>query len=219
MNRPNRHASLEQETKFYLPDAEILRERIAAQGFAPYQARMHEDNIRFDTPEGALTRQGKVLRLRKAGRCLLTFKQPEASNASGPARRHMESEVVVEDLERTAYILEGLGYIPIVRYEKHREVFSRDATLAMLDQLPFGDFLELEGPDLAEMRTMADRLGLQWGSALQASYMGIFLLLKRTYQLPFREATFANFQGWDRQKTAAVLAQLTHEALHDKQTL
>ena len=219
MNRPERHASLEQETKFFLPDSTALRERIASLGLTLFQARMHEENIRFDTPDGTLTRQGKVLRLRKAGRCILTYKQPEHPSAASPARRHMESEVAVEDLDRTAYILEGLGYRPIVRYEKYREVFTRDATLVMVDQLPFGDFLELEGPDLAQLRAMAGLLGLDWSSALQASYMGIFLTIKRTYQLTIREATFDTFKGWNVQKTVAVLSQLPHEALHDKQTL
>jgi len=219
MNRPDRNASLEQETKFFLPDAAALRSRIAGLGLDRFQARMHEENIRFDTPDGSLTRQGKVLRLRKAGRCILTYKQPEDPHATAPARRHMESEIVVEDIDRMAYVLEGLGYRPIVRYDKYREVFSRESTLVMVDQLPFGDFLELEGPDLGQLRAMAATLGLDWAAALQASYMGIFLTLKRKYQLPFLDATFEKFKGWDPQKTAAVLSQLPHEALHDRQTL
>jgi adenylate cyclase class 2 len=219
MNRSDRNASLEQEAKFFLDDPASLRQRIATLGLARYQARMHEENIRFDTPDGMLTRQGNVLRLRKAGRCILTYKQPEDPHTKTPARRHMETEVVVDDLERTAHILEGLGYRPIVRYEKYREVFLRESTLVMVDQLPFGDFLELEGPDLAQLRAMASDLGLDWARALQASYMGIFLTVKRKYQLAFLEATFEKFSGWDPQKTLAVLSQLPNEGLHDRQTL
>lgn len=219
MNQTDRTAYLEQETKFFLGDASALRDRLKVSGLELYHPRNHEANIRFDTPDGQLTRQGKVLRLRKAARCILTYKQPENPSAHGPARRHMETEVVVDDLDRTAHLLLGLGFRPIVQYEKYREVYRLQSTLVMVDQLPFGDFLELEGPEIAQLRAMADRLGLEWSGALQASYMGIFLTLKKIYRLSFLEATFEHFAGWDPQKTAAVLSQLPHEGLHDRQTL
>jgi adenylate cyclase class 2 len=219
MNQTERTASLEQETKFFLGSVAALRERLKIPGLEQYQPRMHEANIRFDTPDGLLTRQGKVLRLRQAARCILTYKQPEVPGAHPPARRHLETEVVVDDLDRTAHLLSGLGFHPIVQYEKFREVFRMQSTLVMVDQLPFGDFLELEGPDIAQLRDMARRLNLDWSGALQASYMGIFLTLKKIYHLNFLEATFDHFADWDAKKTAAVLSQLPHEGLHDRQTL
>jgi adenylate cyclase class 2 len=219
MQKEAKTASLEQEVKFLLPDGATLRKRMVAIGAQPYQKRMHESNIRLDSPDGSLTRQGKVLRLREAGKCILTYKQPESAADVSPARRHLETEVVVDDLEKTAHLLEGLGFRPIVRYEKFREVYRWQTTLLMLDQLPFGDFVELEGPDLGELRQTAERLELDWHSAIQASYMGIFLTLKKTYKLAFLEASFENFKGWDAAKTQAVLSRLPREALHDRQTL
>jgi hypothetical protein len=123
----------------------------------------------------------------------------------------------VDDLEKTAHLLHSLGFDTIVRYDKFREVFQWKSVLVMLDQLPFGDFLELEGPDLAELRETAGRLGLKWQDALQSSYMGIFLLLKKTYRLPFLEATFQTFSGWDARKTADALAAQSQEGRHDTQ--
>ncbi len=165
---------------------------------------MHEANIRFDTAGRHADPAGKVLRLRKAGRCILTYKQPESA-AARPARPgppHLETEIIVDDLEKTAHLLQSLGFRPIVRYEKFREVFRWKSVLLMFDQLPFGDFLELEGPDLGELRQTAERLELDWNAALQASYMGIFLALKKTHQLAFLEATFENFSGWDFREDA-----------------
>jgi adenylate cyclase class 2 len=222
MEQTNRTASLEQEVKFFLESPALIRKRLIEIGMEPCQARLHETNIRFDASDGRLTRQGKVLRLREASKTILTYKQPEEARDAtppSPARRHLETEIIVEDLEKTAHLLEGLGFRPIVRYEKYREVFRRKSTLAMFDQLPYGDFLELEGPDLAELRRTSEQLGLEWESALQASYMGIFLTLKKTYRLNFLESSFANFTGWERVKTAAVLSRLPHEVLHDRQTL
>jgi adenylate cyclase class 2 len=213
-------AALEQEVKFFLNDSAELRRRLAALGARPYQPRMHEANIRFDTADGTLTRAGKVLRLRKAGPVILTYKEPEAPAPAGtpaPARRSLETEIVVDSLEKTAHLLQSLGFRPLVRYEKHREVFRWKSVLLMLDQLPFGDFLELEGPDLAELRQTAGELGLNWAQALQTSYMGIFLLLKKTYHLTFLEASFESFTGWDLQKTGSALANLPHEGINDRQ--
>jgi adenylate cyclase class 2 len=221
MNLQEKAAALEQEVKFFLPDTAELRRQLSLLGARPLQPRMHEANIRFDTADGALTRQGKVLRLRKAGPVILTYKEPESAAATGtPAqvRRSLETEITVNDLEKTAHLLQALGFRQIVRYEKYREVFHWKSVLLMFDQLPFGDFLELEGPDLAELRQTAGKLGLDWTQALQTSYMGIFLLLKKTYHLTSLEATFNTFAGWDAQKTADVLAALPREGPYDRQS-
>jgi adenylate cyclase class 2 len=160
-----------------------------------------------------------VLRLRKAGAATLTYKEPESAAAPAPARRSLETEIAVDSLEKTEHLLVSLGFRPIVRYEKYREVFHWKSALLMFDQLPFGDFLELEGPDLGELRQTAGRLGLDWSKALQSSYMGIFLLLKKTYKLNFFEATFRNFSGWDRNRTLAALASPPHEGAYERQNL
>jgi Adenylate cyclase, class 2 (thermophilic) len=183
---------------------------------------MHEANIRFDTADGALTRAGRVLRLRKAGSVILTYKQPEAAPAAippAPARRNLETEIIVDSLEKTSHLLQSLGFRPIVRYEKYREVFRWKSVLVMFDQLPFGNFLELEGPDLGDLRQTADAFELDWKQALQSSYMGIFLALKKTYRLTFLEVTFDNFSDWDFRKTKEILATLLHEGLYDRQSL
>jgi adenylate cyclase class 2 len=222
VNPQEKTAALEQEVKFFLSDTAEMRRQLGALGARPFQPRMHEANIRFDTADGALTRAGKVLRLRKAGPVILTYKEPETAApppAAGPApaRRSLETEIAVDNLEKTAHLLQSLGFRPIVRYEKYREVFQWKTVLVMFDQLPFGDFLELEGPDLNELRQTAGRLGLDWKNALQTSYMGIFLMLKKTYQLTSYEATFNTFSGWDPKKTADVLAGLPREGLYDRQ--
>jgi adenylate cyclase class 2 len=221
MNRQEKPASLEQEVKFFLEDTAEMRRQIALLGARPYQPRMHEANIRFDTADGALTRQRKVLRLRKAGQVILTYKEPETASpaAPAPARRSLETEIIVDNLDKTAHLLESLGFRPIVRYEKYREVFHWKSVLLMFDQLPFGDFLELEGPDLTELRQTAGKLGLDWNHALQSSYMGIFLLLKKTHRLTSLEATFTTFAGWDIRKTKDILASLPHEGTYERRDL
>jgi len=222
MNASEKAAALEQEVKFFLDDPARMRKRLSAVGARPYQPRAHEANIRFDTADGSLTRAGKVLRLRKAGQVILTYKQPEAPADAGTpalARRSLETEIIVDNLEKTSHLLQSLGFRPIVRYEKYREVFRWKSVLVMFDQLPFGNFLELEGPDLGELRQTAGALELDWKTALQTSYMGIFLALKKSNHLAFLEVTFDNFSGWDFRQTKEILATLPHEGLYDRQNL
>ncbi|MBN1440657.1 MAG: class IV adenylate cyclase [Anaerolineales bacterium] len=220
MNRQAKPAALEQEVKFLLKDTADMRRRLAELGARAYQPRMHETNIRFDTADGILTRARKVLRLRKAGAAILTYKEPEAAlpaEASAAARRSLETEIAVDSLEKTVHVLEALGFHPIVRYEKYREVFRWESVLLMFDQLPFGDFLELEGPDLAELRQTAEVLGLVWKRALRTSYMGIFLMLKKKYRLATLEATFAALEGWDPRRTEEALDSMPHEDPYERQ--
>jgi adenylate cyclase, class 2 len=222
MNSHSSTTTLEQEVKFCLADPDEIRRRLAEIGAEMYQGRVLETNVRYDTPDGALTRQGKVLRLRNAHHCILTYKQPETSSDSPsrtPVRRHLETEIILDDLAPIEHMLSGLGFQPIIRYEKYREVFRLASTLIMLDQLPFGNFAELEGQNLEELRRTAEQLGLVWNHALQTSYMGIFLTLKKTYKLSFLEATFQTFAGWNVQQTISTLSTLSQGALHDRQAI
>jgi adenylate cyclase class IV len=53
----------ELEVKFYLSDLPALRARLEAAGAQLFKPRVHEINLRFDTPSGDLTRGYRVLRL------------------------------------------------------------------------------------------------------------------------------------------------------------
>ncbi|MCZ7667934.1 MAG: CYTH domain-containing protein [Chloroflexi bacterium] len=67
-------AQLETEVKFLLADLSGFRRRLLAAGGVLKQARTHERNVVFDTPEKQLMRQGKLLRLRQDQAVRLTFK-------------------------------------------------------------------------------------------------------------------------------------------------
>jgi adenylate cyclase class 2 len=62
----------------------------------------------------------------------------------------------------------------------------------VLDELPFGDFVELEG-DETVIRDLARRLELDWGRRVLDSYIALMAMLQEHHQLPFSDLTFANF--------------------------
>ena len=55
----------ELEVKFYLADLPGLQARLEGLGARLAQARVHEVNLRFDTPANELLNTGRLLRLRQ----------------------------------------------------------------------------------------------------------------------------------------------------------
>ena len=104
-----------------------------------------------------------------------------------------ELEIGVDNFEATRQILESLGFHPRQVYENWRETMRLDNALVCLDQMPYGNFLEIEGnPDA--IRSTADRLGLDWERRVLMNYLEIFSRLKTALALPFSDLTFDNFE-------------------------
>lgn len=181
--------SLEIEAKFWVPELEAFRARVLGAGGRVVAPRQLEHNERFDTPDGRLRRSGEVLRLRRDQHQTLTYKRALAS----PEIRS-ETELKVDDLEAARSLLLGLGYVPIFVYEKNREVLALDDSLVMLDELPFGTFVEIEGPSLEAIGRAAARLGLDWTQRIARSYLSIFEALRLRLGLAAEHATFADLQ-------------------------
>lgn len=181
--------SLEIEAKFWVPELEAFRARVLGAGGRVVAPRQLEHNERFDTPDGRLRRSGEVLRLRRDQHQTLTYKRALAS----PEIRS-ETELKVDDLEAVRSLLLGLGYVPIFVYEKNREVLALGDSLVMLDELPFGTFVEIEGPSLEAIGRAAARLGLDWTQRIARSYLSIFEALRLRLGLAAEHATFADLQ-------------------------
>ncbi len=183
--------SLEKEVKFYINDLPALRERLLSLGAVMTQPRTHETNYRFDTPDLSLSRSGRALRLRHDQRNILTFKGPASTEAG--VRVRPEFEVEVDSMENAQSILEGLGYILTVSYEKWRAVYQYNDLEITLDELPYGNFSEIEGTDTAAIRAAASVLSLDWEARVQASYLELFDHLKKNLNLSVQNLTFKDF--------------------------
>jgi adenylate cyclase, class 2 len=97
---------------------------------------------------GNLDRRIEALRLRRVGeRAVLTYKR--RFDSASAIKQHLEEETVVEDAETMGRILTQLGYKPALVYEKRRATWRVAATEVVMDELPFGLFLEIEGDEQA----------------------------------------------------------------------
>jgi adenylate cyclase class 2 len=85
-----------------------------------------------------------ILRLRKTDtKTLLTYK--EAYGTNGHIKQKIEYETEVGNVEQTERIIEALGYRLSLIYEKRRKTFHLGKVEIVLDELPFGLYMEIEG--------------------------------------------------------------------------
>lgn len=145
--------------------AERLRRRLLEVG-AEARGREFEENTIYGGPN--LEAGSRLLRLRRAGgRAVLTYKEQLPSDSA--VKRRREDETQVSDAAATASILNALGYRPALVYEKWRETWRVPGAEVVIDELPFGMFVEIEGePEMIE--EAEQKLGLAEAEAEQASY-------------------------------------------------
>lgn len=183
---------LEIEVKFFVSGFEALRGRLQDLGARCVDPDTPEYNVRYDTPDERFLETNSLLRLRKARGTTLTFKSPPAT-VDDRFKTHRELEVKVDDFYTLDAILQALGFLRRQVYEKRRETWQANHALICMDTMPFGHFLEIEGPPDAIL-TMVDKLGLSWHRRILDNYLGIFERLQEQEGLPFSDVTFDHFR-------------------------
>ena len=199
----------ETEAKFYVEDLERVRTRLHELKAELIQPRVLETNIRFDLPDASFRSERRVLRLRRDTDARLTYKDPSQNEQGVLSRREIEFKV--EDFDKAKQFLEALGYQPIFFYEKYRATYilESDSKLSeshqqarglqsfiMLDELPYGNFVEIEAESVEQIQEVSNNLKLKWEKAIAKSYNALFERLCQTHsQLDRTQLTFATING------------------------
>jgi adenylate cyclase class 2 len=183
----------ELEVKFCVADLKALQARLEALGACMLQARVHEINLRFDTPQEELRNSGRLLRLRQDTAAHVTYKGP--GEVSGGARLRQELEFTVDDFHMAQALFEALGYQVSMMYEKYRTTYKLGELVVTLDEMPYGSFAEIEGPDGESIQAAAGQLGLDWERRNLESYTILFENARQVLGFSFRDLSFANFKG------------------------
>ena len=103
-----------------------------------------------------------------------------------------ELEVEVSNFETMLNILYALGFHQSQIYEKYREIFTIGDAKLCLDQMPFGNFLEIEGGK-DDIRNLSQQIGMQWSRRILGNYRFLFDIIKKRLLLSFSDITFDNF--------------------------
>ena len=162
---------LEIERKYLHVALQPLRQKLIDNGAHCLGAHF-ESNWVYDDAGGTLCESGRLLRLRSQEwpdktLHLLTLKLPVAE--MGSFKKREERETQVADGQAMRSILAGLGYGVIARYEKIREPWRMGLVEVELDVLPFGEIVELEGPE-ADIVSVQTRLLLDNAETSTKSY-------------------------------------------------
>src|SRR5437763_9143339 len=131
------------EVKFALKDRVDLVRKLQDIGGQRLYPETFEDNIVLDR-RGELRTKGSLLRVRKFGKySIATYKGP--MSIEGGVKSREEVQTGVESFELAIQLFDSLGYKPVFRYQKFREVWRvRDAE-GVIDRTPLGDHFESEG--------------------------------------------------------------------------
>lgn len=181
----------ETEIKLYVPHLEWVQVRLERVGAKLTVPRVYERNVRYENAEKSLTPNGIVVRLRQDNRVRLTYKE------GGSVQEHVvsrtEIEVEVSDFDAMQIILGKLGYQPHMIYEKYRTTYELDDAEIVLDEMPYGGFVEIEA-DQESIESVIKRLELGAAVRLDGSYTTLFERVKDNLGLTFNDLTFDNFK-------------------------
>ena len=159
--------------KKYVLDKKMIVEftaRLAELG-ATFTGEVFEEN--YLHRGGVLDGKPAVLRLRKTGdTTILTYKERIA--AEGDFKHQIEFETGVTDVDATENIIQKLGYKLAVIYEKHRKSWHLGNVEVVLDELPFGYYMEIEG-EMDEIRKAEKLLGANKLEPEPRGYPGLTL--------------------------------------------
>ena len=165
------------EVKFALRDRNELVHRLHEIGAQRLYPETFEDNIVLDR-RGDLKTKGALLRVRKFGKySIATYKGP--MSIDGGVKTREEVQTGVESFELAIQLFDALGFKPVFRYQKFREVWRLRESEVVLDRTPIGDYFEIEGP-MEMIRTIAAELGMSMDQAIRQTYADLYRQARRT---------------------------------------
>jgi adenylate cyclase class 2 len=167
----------ELEVKFKVDTHDDVRAALTSAGAACIR-RVLETNHILDAKDGALRAAGAALRVRERHTVdtqqrdsILTYKGPVQPSQF---KRREEREVTVGDTDAALLILDRIGFVPVLVYEKRRESWRLADCTIELDEVPhLGCFVEIEGPTEQAINRSRQQLGLDTVAPTPQTYVGL----------------------------------------------
>jgi adenylate cyclase, class 2 len=135
--------AIETEKKYHLGAKRLdeITHRLVELG-ASFVKEVFEVN--YQHRGGEMDERGATLRLRKIGDyTTLTYKEKVKSDNG--TKQKIEFETNVSDVDAAEAIIERLGYKLTAVYEKRRKYWRLGDVEVVVDELPFGLYMEIEG--------------------------------------------------------------------------
>ena len=161
---------VEIEKKYRLTKSQrrLIEQRMREMSLVPRELENEENTIYRG---GMLERPGCALRLRRVnGRAILTFKQRRPGKSA--IKYQDENEVAVAEADAMAAILAALNFRPGLIYEKRRTRWQVGKAKVVIDELPFGLFMEIEA-SVREIKRVEKLIGAEDLPAVLQTYPGM----------------------------------------------
>lgn len=185
----------EVEVKLLVADLQPVAARLDELGAVLTKDRLYEYNVRYENADHSLTENGIVLRLRRDDGVRLTYKAPQEPEAAARGiHSRFEAETAVADFDAMDMILKQLGFQPHMIYEKYRTTYELDDAEIVLDEMPYGNFVEIEG-DEAAIEALITKLNMGDVPRIPYSYGRLFDHVRMNLRLDMKDLTFKNFAG------------------------
>jgi len=159
----------EVEIKFKIINSSFIRKILKKQG-AQFIGKAFEKTFRFDTTDKNLEQRGQFLRVRTGFKNVITFKR-KIENKKFKEREEIELEI--SNPEKMRMILENLGFTKILIMEKYREKWRSDDKEIVIDRLPMGMFIEIEGEEKV-IKEMVKTLGFDFKDKITGTYWDLW---------------------------------------------
>ncbi len=137
---------IEIELKFEINKDNIdsFSKKLQQLGFA-LERRVKEISVMYDNPSQIMQITDGRIRLRQSGKdAILTYKKPLSRRK---IKKEIEYEVKVSDFKTTEKILEMMEFTKTTSYERYRTYFNKNDIEVMIDEFPYGVFIEIEGDE------------------------------------------------------------------------
>jgi len=134
---------IEKKYRLSLEDRRAIEKRLRALG-SKSKPLEHEENTIYRG--GNLGFGFRALRLRRVnGEAILTFKERIPTKSA--IKHQHENETRVKNADATDAILRGVGFEPALVYEKRRTRWDIGKAKVVIDELPYGLFMEIEASE------------------------------------------------------------------------
>ena len=177
---------IEKKYRLTADDRHAIEKRLRKLGSKP-KALEHEENTIYRG--GNLAFGTRALRLRRVnGEAILTLK--ERIPTESPIKHQKESETRVTDPDTADAILRGVGFAPALIYEKRRTRWDVGNAKIVIDELPYGLFMEIEGSSEKEIARVEKLIGAAQLPAVLETYPSMTAQLGKKNRKGIIEARF-----------------------------
>lgn len=167
---------IEKKYRLTLQQAQQMEDELAAVA-ANFVGEEFEENTIYGG--GILDEHGSIMRIRRTGsKSLLAFKH-RIQNVSD-VKRQIEHESEISDPDSVAAMLTELNFVPRLIYEKRRKAWRFKNVEIVLDELPFGLFMEIEG-SITDIREAEMILGIEDFEVEHETYPRLTAMLGNKY--------------------------------------